>query len=132
MLHFLSLQSDRIGALKDFHGRNGSHCNCTNLADTTLVPAATTDGLQTKLHITKHTELTNSSKRASAEPPAEENETGSLPCVGNPLKVEAYQKTLKPFYCLHGENPLKNNIRHILRNGCHFVIKEKLIFLKQM
>lgn len=60
--------------------------------------------------------------------PLKKMRLGAFRVSGNPLKVEAYQKTLKPFYCLHGENPLKNNIGHILRNGCHFVIKEINIF----
>lgn len=51
---------------------------------------------------------------------------------GNHSKIEAYQMTLKPFYYLHGENRLKNNIGHISENGCHFVVKEKLMYLKQM
>ena len=93
MLHFLSFQSDRIGASKDFHGRNGSHCNCTNLADTTLVPAATADGLQTKLHITKHTEFTNSNE-PQRNHPLKKMRLGAFRVSGNPLKVEAYQKTL--------------------------------------
>lgn len=44
--------------------------------------------------------------------PLKKMRLGAFRVSGNPLKVEAYQKTLKPFYCLHGENPLKNNIGH--------------------
>lgn len=57
---------------------------------------------------------------------------GAFRVSGNHSKIEAYQMTLKPFYYLHGENRLKNNIGHISENGCHFVVKEKLMYLKQM
>lgn len=51
---------------------------------------------------------------------------------GNLSKVEDNQMKLKPFCYLPGENQLKNSIGRISKNGCHFVIKEKLIFLKQL
>lgn len=126
MLHFLSFQSDRIGASKDFHGRNGSHCNCTNLADTTLVPAATTDGLQTKLHITKHTELTNSSKRASEEPPAEGNETGSLPCVGKSFESRSLSKDTQAILLSSWRESTKKQYRTYIEKWMSFCYKRKI------
>ena len=57
---------------------------------------------------------------------------GSFRVSGNSSRVEAYHRTLKTFCYLPGESPLKNNIGRISKNGCHFVTKDKLIFLKQM
>lgn len=51
---------------------------------------------------------------------------GAFRVSGNPLKVEAYQKTLKPFYCLHGENPLKKQYRTYIEKCVSFCYKRKI------
>ena len=51
---------------------------------------------------------------------------------GKSSKAQAYQKTLQRSFYHHGEDLRKNNIGHISENGCHFVVKNKLIYLKQL
>lgn len=72
---------------------------------------------------------TDDAQQSQQVPPAEENAAGSIPCIRESFKNRGISDDTH----LHGENRLKkNNIGHISENGCHFVVKEKLMYLKQM
>lgn len=51
---------------------------------------------------------------------------------GQFCKVMDFQKTLQKSSCPHGEDLHKNSIGHISENGCHFVVKNRLIYLKPL
>ena len=48
---------------------------------------------------------------------------------GRKSAVEAYQRTLPVLSSVPGEALLENNMGRISRNGCHFVVRNKLINL---
>ena len=48
---------------------------------------------------------------------------------GRKSAVEAYQRTLSVLSSVPGEALLENTMGHISRNGCHFVVRNKLINL---
>ena len=51
---------------------------------------------------------------------------------GNTSRVREYQKTLPKLSSLPGEIQLRNNIGHISKNGCSFVVKDKLLTLSHL
>ena len=64
--------------------------------------------------------------------PLEKMRLGVFRLSGNQLKVQTYQKTLLKLYVHHGKIPQKYNIGTITKSGCNFVVKNKLIHLRQM
>ncbi|XP_072039807.1 uncharacterized protein [Amphiura filiformis] len=51
---------------------------------------------------------------------------------GDAMKIKDFQKKLRTLSPLHGESPLRNNIKYTLTNGWSFVTGGKLILCKQM
>ena len=47
--------------------------------------------------------------------------------LGNRLQTKAYQNPLSTSFCTHGEIQQRNNIRLISKDGCVFVLKNRLI-----
>ena len=68
----------------------------------------------------------------SRQHPLKKMQLAVFPLSGQDLTVLAYQQTLQTFYMTHGEIPQKSNRGVISRNGCNFVLKDKLIHLKHL
>ena len=131
MLHILSFQLDSNGTPENCHRQSGSDNNRPYMADATLVSKATTNDMHGQLSTADQHLLTMPGKPQFRHPLGKMR-LGSFRVSGNPSRVEAYHRTLKTFCYLPGESPLKNDIGRISKNGCHFVTKDKLIFLRRM
>lgn len=57
---------------------------------------------------------------------------GAFSLSGNAYMVESYQQTLSTLSADHGGNPQKDSIGVINRNGCNFVVKNRVIHLMQI
>lgn len=132
MLYILPFQRDRNSTSKDYQRQGRGNFNCPNLANTALVPPPSSDDMRGQLSPSEYPGLLTMPNNSSKYHPLRKMQLGAFRVLGNHSKIEAYRMTLKPFYYLHGENRLKNNIGHISENGCHFVVKGKLMYLKQM
>ena len=57
---------------------------------------------------------------------------GAFRLSGNALLVQDYQKTLQTSSCSHGDLPQENNMGLITKDGCTFVVRDKLIRLTHL
>lgn len=130
MLYILPFQRDRNSTSKDYQRQGRGNFNCPNLANTALVPPPSSG--EDSYLLPNTPSLLTMPNNSSKYHPLRKMQLGAFRVLVNHSKIEAYQMTLKPFYYIHGENRLKNNIGHISENGCHFVVKGKLMYLKQM
>ena len=71
-------------------------------------------------------------KNPQKEHPLTKMRLGAFRVSGDPFKTEDYQGKLSTYSCHPGETQQRNNIGHFTRNGCYFVTRGKLVYLRQM
>lgn len=132
MLYILPFQRDRNSTSKDYQRQGRGNFNCPILPTQHWFPRLLQMICEDSYLLPNTPGLLTMPNNPSKYHPLRKMQLGAFRVLVNHSKIEAYQMTLKPFYYLHGENRLKNNLGHISENGCHFVVKGKLMYLKQM
>lgn len=132
MLYILPFQRDRNSTSKDYQRQGRGNFNCPNLANTALVPPPSSDDMRGQLSPSEYPRPTDDAQQFQQVPPAEENAAGSIPCIRESFKNRGISDDTQAILLSSWRESTKNNIGHISENGCHFVVKGKLMYLKQM
>lgn len=86
MLYILPFQRDRNSTSNDYQRQGRGNFNCTNLANTALVPPPSSDDMRGQLSPSEYPRPTDDAQQSQQVPPAEENAAGSIPCIRESFK----------------------------------------------